>query len=131
MPTRKRRARDREIAAERTALATRYDTPMPIHVTERLGRPSKLLTALSLQGTSYAWNGLRVDNETDAVFLPNAPADQGANVERMEEAMRRALELREENPKDWNTRGGAKLIAARSGMALSTVYAHMARLRKT
>jgi hypothetical protein len=130
VPTRKRRAREREIAAERAALAAQFDIPMPTHVIERLGRPSKLLDALSTKDTSYDWNGLRVDDETGVVFRPPAPPYLGANVERAEEAMRKAEELRRRHETLWNTPGGAKRIANDEGLSPSTVYAHMKRLRK-
>lgn len=135
MPTRKRRAREREIAAERAAVAAQFNVPMPAHVIERLGRPSKLLKALSTNGTKYAWNGLRVDDEADAALLIRMPDDLGANVERAEEATRRAQEMRrkaiETYGAQWNVRGGAKRIAADQWLSLSTVYAHMARLRRS
>lgn len=135
MPTRKRRAREREIAAERAAVAAQFDVPVPTHVTERLGRPSKLLEALSTKDTSYDWNGLRVDDETSLVFRPPAPDYLGANVHRAEDAMDRAREMRskaiERYGAQWDVRGGAKRTAADQGLSLSTVYAHMARLRRS
>ena len=131
MPTRQRKVKEQEIAAQRAALEAQYNVPVPAHLIGRLGRPSKMLEALSLKGTEYNWNGLRVDNETGDIYRKAAPTDQGANVERAESAMDRARELRKNFGSKWNTRGGAKEIAAQAGIPLSTVYAHKARLRKT
>jgi hypothetical protein len=131
VPTRQRKVKEQEIAAQRAALEAQYNVPVPAHLIGRLGRPSKMLEALSLKGTSYNWNGLRLDDETGVVFRAPAPDYLGANVERAEAAMDRARELHDNYQSEWNTRGGAKEIAAQAGIPLSTVYAHKARLRKT
>ena len=124
-----RKARERELAAERAAWAVQFDVATPKYVLEKLGGPSKLREAISLKGTIYNWNGLKVAEETGEPYLNPAPADLGANVERKENAMLKAQELRRKHWKLWSVRGGAKQIAAAEGIKLSTVYAHMVRLR--
>jgi hypothetical protein len=131
MPTRERRARKLQIEAERAAVAAQYDVPVPPHIVGRLGKRSELSKALSLKGNRYNWGGLRVDTETGEVSQQPAPDYLGANVERAEEAMQKAQEVRRRHETLWNTPGGAKRIADDEGLSLSTVYAHMERLRKT
>ncbi len=132
-----RKARERELAAERAAWAVQFDVPMPSHSREKLGLGSKIGEALSLKGTALNWGGVHFDEgkckgePTEKPPFQTPPAaDLGANVERAEQAMQNALELRKNHPALWNIRGGAKRIAAEEGIGISTVYAHMARLRK-
>ncbi len=129
MPTLKRKARERELAAERAAWAEQFDVATPKYVLEKLGGPSKLGEAISLMGTIHNWNGVKPAEETDEPSLTPPSAELVANVVRWEEAIIRAQDLRRKYWKLWNIRGGAKRIAAAEDIGLSTVYAHMARLR--
>jgi DNA-binding CsgD family transcriptional regulator len=124
-----RKAREREIAAERAAWDRQFSVEMPEHVLGKMGSPSELRDALSDAGTAYAWNGVRFEKPTGEPFRNAMPDDLGANVERQEEAQLTAEELRRRYANLWHVRGGAKQIAAAEGIGLSTVYAHMKRLR--
>ena len=129
MPTSKRKARERELAAERAEWDRQFSVEMPEHVLGKMGSPSALRDALSDAGTAYAWNGFRYDDESGEPYRNPAPDDLGANVERQEAAQLTAEELRRKYADLWHVRGGAKQIAAAEGIGLSTVYAHMKRLR--
>jgi hypothetical protein len=129
-----RKARARELAAERAARADEFNVPIPSHMRERLGLGSKIGEALSVTGTIYNWGGVCLpENNSGAVelepYLKPMDSELGANVTRHENALLKAQELRRKYIKLWNIRGGAKRIAAEEGIGLSTVYAHMARLR--
>lgn len=126
-----RKARQRELAAERAALAEQFNVKTPNHMRNRLGLGSKIGDALSVTGTLYNWDGLNFTEETGEAYLTPPSAEVTANVVRKEEATSRAQDLRRKYMKLWNIRGGAKRIAAEEGIGLSTVYAHMARLRRT
>ncbi len=125
-----RKARERELAAERVAWDRQFSVEMPEHVLGKMGSPSKLRDALSVAGTAYAWNGVRFEKVTGEPYLTAMPDDLGANVERQEAAQLAAEELRRKYADLWHIRGGAKQIAATEGIGLSTVYAHKKRLQK-
>lgn len=129
MPTNKRKARELELAAKRAEWDRQFSVEMPEHVLGKMGSPSELRDALSDAGTAYAWNGVRFDKATGEPFRNAMPSDLGANVERKEAAQLTARELRRKYSALWYVRGGAKQIAAAEGISLSTVYAHMKRLR--
>jgi hypothetical protein len=129
-----RKARERELAAERAARADEFNVPIPSHMRERLGLRSKINEALSVTGTIYNWGGVCLPKNNSGPVEPEpylTPMDSelGANVTRKENALLVAQELRRKYIKLWNIRGGAKRIASEEGIGLSTVYAHMARLR--
>lgn len=131
-----RKARKLELAAERAAWAEQFNVPMPNHVHDLLGLGSKIGNALSLKGNALNWGGVRFDQSKDDPIerppsLELAPKGLGANVTRHENALLKAQDLRRTYRKLWNIRGGAKHIAAEAGIGLSTVYAHMARLRES
>jgi DNA-binding CsgD family transcriptional regulator len=126
-----RKARELEIAAERAEWDRQFSVGMPEHVLGKIDSPSELSDALSDAGTAYAWNGVRYDDESGEPYQNPAPDDLGANVERQEEAQLTAEELRRKYADLWYIRGGAKQIAAAERISLSTVYAHMKRLRIT
>lgn len=129
MPTDKRKAKERKLAAERAAWDRLFSVETPEHALGKIGSPSALRDALSDAGTAYAWNGVRYDDESGEAYQNSAPDDLGANVERQEAAQLTAEELRRKYADLWHVRGGAKQIAAAEGIGLSTVYAHMKRLR--
>ena len=124
-----RKARERELAAERAAWDRQFSVEMPEHVPRKMGSQSALRDALAGAGTAYAWNGVRYDDESGEPYQNPAPDDLGANVERQEAAQLTAEELRRKYADLWQVRGGAKQIAAAEEIGLSTVYAHMKRLR--
>lgn len=129
MPTNNRKARERKLAAERAAWDRQFSVEMPEHVLGKIGSQSALREALSNAGTAYAWNGVRYDDESGEAYQNSAPDELGANVERKEAAQLTAEELRRKYADLWHIRGGAKQIAAAEEIGLSTVYAHMKRLR--
>lgn len=124
-----RKARERELTAERADWDRQFNVETPEYVLGKMGSPSELRDALSDAGTSYAWNGVRYDDESGEPYQNPAPDDLGANVERKEAAQLTAEELRRKYADLWHIRGGAKQIAAAEGIGLSTVHAHMKRLR--
>jgi hypothetical protein len=130
MPTKKRKARERELAAERAEQDRQFSVEVPEYALGKIGSPSELRDALSIKGSAYGWNGVRFYDETDEPHRNAMPDDLGANVERQEQARKEAEELRRKHPECWNIRGGAKKIAAAEGIGLSTVYAHKKRLRR-
>jgi hypothetical protein len=131
-----RKDREKELAAERADWDKQFNVPMPSHVHDLLGLGSKIGGALSLKGTALNWSGVRFDQSKDdpierppSLELP--PKGLGANATREEEASLQAEDLRRRYSKLWKVRGGAKRIAAEEGIGVSTVYAYMARLRRT
>jgi hypothetical protein len=131
-----RKNREKELAAERADWDKQFDVPIPSHVRDGLGIGSKIGNALSLKSTALNWGGVRFDQTKDdpierppSLELP--PEGLGANATRAEEALLQADDLRRKYRELWKLRGGAKRIAAEEGIGLSTVYAHMARLRRT
>ena len=128
-----RKARERELAAERAAWDRQFSVEIPEYVLGKLGSPSELRDALSSAGTVYVWGGMRYFDTNRKPCKPHLtamPEDLGANVERREAALLTAQELRRKFADLWHVRGGAKRIAAAEGIALSTVYAHKKRLQK-
>ena len=132
MPTNKRKARERKLAAERAAWDRQFSVETPEHALSKMNSLSNLRDALSIAGTAYVWGGMRyfdVNGKPCKPHLTAMPEDLGANVERRDAALLTAQELRRKYADLWHVRGGAKQIAAAEGIALSTVYAHMKRLR--
>ena len=129
MPTAKRKAREKALATARDEWDRQFEISPPGHLGKNTGTNSRLGDALYYAGTAYAWVGTRYDDDTGQPYRSPIPDDLGANVERKEASEFKAQELRREYIDLWNVRGGAKGIAAAEGIGLSTVYAHMARLR--
>lgn len=124
-----RKARERELTAERADWDRQFNVETPEYVLGKMGSPSELRDALSDAGTSYAWNGVRFVKATGEPYRNAMPDDLGANVERHEQALLTAEDLRRKYADVWHIRGSAKQIAAAEGIGLSTVHAHMKRLR--
>ena len=123
MPTKERTEREREQWAHDQIIdAAVADAPM--HIRQRLGRPSRLSDSLSTKGQHNAgW--AKYDDETGHPLPREDPEGLGANLERKENKATRALNMRKKYRDIWGNRGVAKVIAHEEGVSVETVRRYM------
>lgn len=122
MPTKERKERERKQRAQIQAIdAAVADAPM--HIQRRLGRPSKLSDSLSTKGQHDA--GWSKYDENGQYIAREDPEGLGANLERNEDMVARALDMHEKHRDVWGKRGVAKQNAHEEGLSVETVRRYM------
>jgi len=123
MPTKERKEREKEQRAHTQAMDA-YVADAPTHIRQRLGHPSKLSDNLSTKGQHDAgWS--KYDDETGHPLPREDPEGLGANLERNENMVARALDMREKHRDVWGKRGVAKRIAYKEELSVETVRRYM------
>jgi len=105
-------------SAERQEASEKLDRLIliaPPHIKARMGQPSRLAESLHAR----VWKGLVVT--ADGQMGLHTKHVSGANEDRQQRSIQRALKLREDYPDLFAKRGGASLIARHEGIDPTTV----------